>query len=107
MGTSAGVSEHEAVAPTECATTCSHGGASGNDIVHEIQRQELYGTNDTNDGVLFHRQAGKPTHTTPGGRFHGVGATDGTFDAGTKNHFGDGAGECKICAEVPVACGNR
>ena len=46
--------------------------------VHKIQGQDLHGTCGPNDGVLFHREAGKTVHTAPGGRFHGVGAAEGT-----------------------------
>jgi hypothetical protein len=106
MGTPAGVSVGEADAPAESTATGRDGCAAGDYVVHEIHGKELNGAAGANDGVLFHREAGETMHTATGGRFHGVGAADGTFDAGTENQLGDGAGECKIGDEAPVTCGN-
>src|ERR1017187_8575093 len=106
MGTCASVGICETGAPAESAATSGDGRAGGDYVVHEIQRLELHEAARANDGVLFHRETEKTTHAATGRRFHGVGAADGTFHAGTKNKFSDGVGKCKIGAETPVACGN-
>ena len=106
MWASAGVSVGETDAPAESAPASGNGRAGGDYVVHKIQRQDLDWAGSANDGVLFHREAGKTAHSATGGGFHGVSTADDTFDAGTKNQVGDGAGKCKIGDESPVACGN-
>ena len=60
-----------------------------------------------NDGVLFPREARKSAHTAPGGRFHGVSATYGTFEARAEYQFGDGAARVDLLgAWRPVTDGD-
>ena len=105
MGTSAGVGVCQTDAPAESAATSRDGRAGGDYVVHEIQRQELYWADGANDGVLFHRKAGKTAHTARGGRFNGIGAADGTFDASARTSSAMARASARLAMRLPLLAG--